>query len=111
MKSPAKFFMALIATIFAFSVSAANVEVFEFKSKTDDVYELSNGAVFKTTGVGYPGYISYHQQVIFVGHKVCLKGGMYDYELREEGRSPHYSISTYSGAEADAKYQELCGGI
>jgi hypothetical protein len=100
------------ALIFSFSVIANAVELttFQYKSLSDDIYELNDGTVFKKTGYGYVGYMGYNQEVIFLENNiVCMNGAQYSYKLYEVGSNYHYSKTTYSGAEAYSKFEEICG--
>ena len=98
--------------IFSFSVivSAAELTTFQYKDNSNDIYELRDGTVFKKIGYGYVGYMGYNEEVIFLkGDIVCMNGGRYKYKLYELGSQHHYSITTYSGAEAYSKFEEICG--
>lgn len=95
---------------FSTLVNAAELTTFQYKSHSGDIYELRDGTVFKKTGYGYVGYMGYNQEVVFLeGDIVCMNGDQYAYKLYEVGSSYHYSKTTYSGAEAYAKFEEICG--
>lgn len=91
-------------------VMAAQFETRQYESDSGDFYELKDGTVIKLTGyVGYIGYMGYAEEMAFLDGQVCIKGSRYDYELYERGSASHYSATTYYGAEAYAKMEEVCG--
>lgn len=98
--------------LFSFSVitNAAELTTFQYKSHSNEIYELKDGTVFKKTGYGYVGYMGYNAEVIFIeGNIVCMNGSRYSYNLYEAGSNYHYSKTTYSGAEAYSKFEDICG--
>jgi len=105
-----KFFSLCLIISFSAIANSAELTTFQYKSHTNDIYELRDGAVFKKVGYGYVGYMGYNQEVVFLeGDIVCLNGGQYKYKLYEVGSQYHYSKTTYLGAEAYAKFEEICG--
>lgn len=96
--------------LLAGNASALDLIVSTYKGHSGDIYELKDGTVFKKVGYGYVGYLGYNAEVIlFDDGTVCMNGSQFKYKLYEKGRSYHYSNTTYSGAEAYAKYEEICG--
>ena len=105
-----KFLTTVIFLYFSAAASAVELTTFQYKSHSDDIYELKDGTVFKKTGGGYVGYLGYNAEVIFLKDNiVCMNGSQYSYRLYEAGSNYHYSKTTYSGAEAYAKCEEICG--
>lgn len=103
-------FIGTLLLSFSMLANAAELTTFQYKTHSGDIYELRDGTIFKKTGYGYVGYMGYNQEVIFLeGNIVCMNGEQYAYKLYEAGSSYHYSITTYSGAEAYAKFEEVCG--
>jgi hypothetical protein len=92
------------------SVFALDLVVSTYEDNSGDIYELKDGTVFKKVDYGYVGYLGYNSEIILFGDgTVCMGGDQFRYELYEKGSSYHYSNTTYSGAEAYAKYEEICG--
>jgi hypothetical protein len=84
----------------------------QYDNHSGDVYQTVDGTIFKKTGIGYVGYLSYHEELIFLSStEVCMKGEKYEITIFEVGSNSHYSISQYQGAEAYAKYEEICGEL
>jgi hypothetical protein len=105
-----KIFSLSLFISFSNVANSAELTTFQYKSHTDDIYELNDGTVFKKVGYGYVGYMGYNQEVVFLeGDIVCMNGGQYKYKLYEAGRQYHYTKTTYSGSEAYAKFEEICG--
>jgi hypothetical protein len=91
---------------------AAELSTREYESEKNDIYQTVDGTIFKKTSFGYVGYLGYHEEIIFISDKeVCMNGDKYDITLYELGSSTHFSISSYEGAEAYAKYEEICGEL
>ena len=105
-----KLFIGIIFFYYGVVASAVELTTFQYKSHSDDIYELKDGTVFKKTGYGYVGYMGYNAEVIFLKDNiVCMNGSQYSYKLYEVGSNYHYSKTTYSGAEAYSKFEEICG--
>ena len=105
-----KVFLGILIFTFSVVVNAAEITTFQYDSDSNDIYELKDGTIFKKTGYGYVGYMGYNAEVIFLeGNIVCMNGNQFSYKLYEVGSKFHYSKSTYTGAEAYAKFEEICG--
>ena len=105
-----KFLTAVIFLSLSAAANAVELTTFQYKSHSDDIYELKDGTVFKKTAGGYVGYLGYNAEVIFLEDNiVCMNGSQYSYKLYEVGSSYHYSKTTYSGAKAYSKFEEICG--
>jgi len=64
--------------LFSVTVNAVELTIFQYKSHSDDLYELGDGTVFKKTGYGHVGYMGCKQEVIFLeGNIVCINDGQY----------------------------------
>ncbi|NOH21619.1 hypothetical protein [Vibrio europaeus] len=114
LKAIATFALLLVSSGFTL---AADLKTYNIEDESNDILTFKDGMVLKLTGqsyaggyVGYIGYIGYSEEAIFLRDKVCLKGKSYFYELYKEP-SNHYTQKQYSGAEAYAKVEELCGDL
>jgi hypothetical protein len=88
------------------------LQTYQYKSNSGDVYQTVDGTIFKKTGFGYVGYIGYHGELIFLSaQEVCMNGSKYGVKVYEWWPLSHYSLTTYQGAEAYAKYNEICGDL
>lgn len=118
MSLPAKLILMMSLALSTFvSVFASDLTSHNIEGESNKILTFKDGMVLKLTGqsyaggyVGYIGYISYSEEAIFLGEKVCLKGKSYFYELYKKP-TRHYTQKSYSGAEAYAKVEELCGSL
>lgn len=102
----------LVAAFLFFHMShgyAAELTTWQYKDSVNKIYELRDGTVFKVNS-GYVGYMGYNEEVVFMDDDtVCMNGSRFSFTLYEIGSRYHYSLQTYYGAEAFAKFEEICG--